>query len=161
MSDRLTEAVYIYFSAGDFFEAEGFEERTTPAERDALWAKHREAILARHNDEMRQRGPSWAGRRPQFFWRDLQVAGHRRRQVGVAEWWGPWEPGGAKLHHTPIVESDLAFLTRVAPDALAAWEREADAAAEQRGRSVMPDADGRAFIEWPGDCDPEIVVDDE
>lgn len=47
----LTEAAYIYFTWGDFFEAEGFEDGKSDDELKALWKKHREAIMERRRKE--------------------------------------------------------------------------------------------------------------
>lgn len=49
----LTEADYTYFTFGDFFEAEGYEDGKTEEELKAFWEKHREAILRRYHRENR------------------------------------------------------------------------------------------------------------
>ena len=43
----LSEVAYRYFGDGPFFEAEGFEQQTSPAERAAIWKAHRDAIIER------------------------------------------------------------------------------------------------------------------
>lgn len=111
----LTLAAYIYFSSGTFFEAEHFEEETSEAERAALWRRHRSEILRRYSEENQRRGPHYAGRRPDVFWRELEAAGHERQPVAPL----------TECRETPRLEGDLDFLTRVAPEALEPWELEA------------------------------------
>jgi hypothetical protein len=55
----LTEAAYLYFSSGSFFEAEDFEQRTSPAERAEIWRKHKEAIIARWRRENPHQPPDF------------------------------------------------------------------------------------------------------
>jgi len=49
--DGITEAEYIFFTWGDFFEAEDFAKGKTEDELFALWLKHRAAILERFHAE--------------------------------------------------------------------------------------------------------------
>jgi hypothetical protein len=47
----LTEAAYIFFTFGPFFEGEDFANNKTEDELRVFWAKHREAILKRYHHE--------------------------------------------------------------------------------------------------------------
>lgn len=125
----LSEKLYCYFTSGPFFSAEDFADGKTEDDLRALWREHRDAILRRYLAELAARGPAFAGTRPDRYWRDLEAAGHVRRQIGTHEWWGPWEPGGQKRRETPVYESDLEHLARVRPGDLAPWELETHRAA--------------------------------
>lgn len=59
----ITEADYIYFTWGDFFEAEGYTEGKTEAELKAFWHEHKEAIMARFYQDEKQRPDALAGRK--------------------------------------------------------------------------------------------------
>jgi hypothetical protein len=43
----LSEVAYRYFGDGPFFEAERFEQQTSPEERGEIWRAHRAAIIER------------------------------------------------------------------------------------------------------------------
>jgi hypothetical protein len=43
----LPEVAYRYFGCGPFFDAENFEQRTSPEERAEIWRTHRAAIVER------------------------------------------------------------------------------------------------------------------
>ena len=58
-SSGLTEAAYLFFSFGSYFEAEDFEARTSPEERAEIWAEHREAIIARWRRECPHQPPDF------------------------------------------------------------------------------------------------------
>jgi hypothetical protein len=55
----ITEADYIYFTWGDFFEAEGYADGKTEEELKAFWLKHRAAIMARYEAEDHQEPDPW------------------------------------------------------------------------------------------------------
>ena len=58
-SSGLSEAAFMYFAYGSFFEAEDFEERTSPEERADIWKEHREAIIARWRRENPHQPPDF------------------------------------------------------------------------------------------------------
>jgi len=58
-SSRLTEAAYMFFSYGSFFEGQTFEQRTSPEERAEIWKEHREAIIARWRSECPHQPPEF------------------------------------------------------------------------------------------------------
>jgi hypothetical protein len=58
-SNGLSEAAFMFFGYGPFFEAEDFEERTTPAERAEIWETHKEAIIARFHKECPHQPPDF------------------------------------------------------------------------------------------------------
>ena len=111
---------YEYFAWGDYFTDWG--KGLSAAEILAEWKKHRAAILARYVAELREKGPAWAGKRPQIYFDELE-AKHPRRRVGTGKYWGPWANGGPPKEETryPIYESDLAYLARLG--LLEEWER--------------------------------------
>jgi len=55
----ISEADYIYFSAGPFFEAENYEDGKSEEELRAFWLEHREAIIERHHHEYPHHGDPW------------------------------------------------------------------------------------------------------
>ena len=95
-SAGITKSDYIYFSSGDFFEAENYAEGKTEEELKAFWNKHRHAIIERYLEEERLRGHK--GSRPWAFWQ-----------------WDQTEP------RLPL-ETDYAYLKRLG--LLESWEIE-------------------------------------
>ena len=58
-SSGLTEAAFMFFGYGSFFEGETFEQRTSPEERAEIWKTHREAIIARFHKECPHQPPDF------------------------------------------------------------------------------------------------------
>jgi hypothetical protein len=71
--DGLTENAYQFYASGDFFGGEIFAEGKTEEELLAFWNKHREAIMARYLTELRAKGTSWFGSRPDYFFKELSA----------------------------------------------------------------------------------------
>lgn len=63
----ITEADYAYFTAGDFFEAEGYSDGKTEDELRAFWKAHRTAIMGRYMAENHAKGLT--AHRPWAFWK--------------------------------------------------------------------------------------------
>lgn len=79
-----------------------------------------------------QRKPQYfAGTRPDFFWADLERAGHTRQQTGTSTYPDTW-PRKAWLT-APVFESDWQFLARLG--LLEPWEREAGDPGKGKGIS--------------------------
>lgn len=115
----ITEADYIFFTMGDFFEAEGYKDGKTEKDLKAFWKDHREAILDRYFEESRLKGPGWYGCRPWSYWKwDVTKP---RLPVDMSSW-----PEN-KLYDPRIIgsnglEADHAFLKRLG--LLEGWELE-------------------------------------
>ena len=58
-SNGLSEAAFMFFGYGAFFEAEDFEQRTSPEERAEIWKDHRESIIARWRRENPHQPPDF------------------------------------------------------------------------------------------------------
>lgn len=111
----ITEADFIYFTCGSFFDAEDYEVGKTKEELKAFWKKHREAILERYFSDRRH-----AGQRPWPFW-EWEMP-EERRKVGTQEYWGCWGKDGPpkKAKILDVFESDEAYLKRLG--LLEEWE---------------------------------------
>ena len=124
-SAGLTEATYMYFAFGRFFEAEDYEVGKTAADLRALWNKHRGAIMARYSEANRLRGKHFAGRRPWAYMKwdrteprilatDLTPEDLELKKNGLVN---------HKKFRQDGLEADLPYLKRLG--LLEAWELEA------------------------------------
>ena len=123
--DGLTEAQYLCLAHGAYFAGADAAAYRTPAERRALWIRHKAAVLDRWMAALRTRGAGWAGKRPAAFFDELEVAGHTRRKTGTGRYWGPWTKDGPPTEETEydLIENDWQFLNRLG--LLEPWERAA------------------------------------
>jgi len=115
----ITEADYIYFTWGDFFCAESYEEGKTKSELKSFWKKNRAAILDRYFAEGRH-----SGQRPWPFW-EWEMP-EPRLKVGTVEHWPPWGKDGPpkKPEIHDVYEEDFDYLKRLG--LLEPWEMEVD-----------------------------------
>ena len=58
-TNGLSEAAFIFFSSGPFFEGEDFEEQTSPEERAEIWKAHRATIISRFRLENPHQPPDF------------------------------------------------------------------------------------------------------
>lgn len=116
----IAHAAYIYYTWGPFFDAEDYEQGKTKAELKEFWKTHRETILARYLEENRRKG--LPGRRPDYFWQEINEA---RLKIGEEKYWPPWGPTGPPKEPKiiDVMESDFNFLSRLG--LLEPWELEA------------------------------------
>jgi hypothetical protein len=105
---------YLFFSFGNFFEAEDFADGKSPAELQAVWRQHRAAILERYLAEHRARG--WPGCRPDYFWGELTEP-RRTTAPGKYPSQRVWD---RQRHVYDWVEDDLEYLRRLG--LLEPWE---------------------------------------
>jgi hypothetical protein len=113
----ISEADYVYFTSGDFFEAENYEIGKSEEELRMFWEKHRQAILERYMNEMRAKG--WIANRPWYFWKVDMVESRLKTPPGEFDAQKVWD------HHRNIynwVETDFAYLKRLG--LLEPWELE-------------------------------------
>lgn len=113
----ISEADYIYFTSGDFFEAEGYEDGKSEEELKIFWLRHREAILKRNLEENRARG--WKAERPWYFWKVDMVEPRLKTPPGEFEANKVWDHQKGKYDW---VESDFEYLKRL--NLLEDWELE-------------------------------------
>jgi len=113
----ITDVDYLYYSKGDFFEAEDYASGKSQEELRAFWDKNRETIMGRYMEANRQRG--WAGKRPWPFWKwDMPEP---QRPVPP----GDYESQKVYDHQKGIhdwVENDAQYLGRIG--LLEPWEKE-------------------------------------
>lgn len=116
-ADGISEADYVYFTWGDFFEAQGYKEGKAEAELKTFWRAHRQAIMDRYFREGRH-----AGQRPWPFW-EWEMP-EPRLKVGTHEYWGPWTKDGPPKEPEilDVFEDDEVYLRRVG--LLENWELE-------------------------------------
>ncbi|MBE0427887.1 MAG: hypothetical protein IBX72_14735 [Nitrospirae bacterium] len=110
----ITEADYMYYSWGSFFDAEGYENGKTEEELKAFWIAHRDVIMARFMTKAKQQ--RHRSKRPWPFWKyDIT---EQRLPVNVVlksnELYNPEE-----VHNG--FEADYAFLRRLG--LLEDWEQ--------------------------------------
>ena len=112
----ITEADYLYFCFGEYFEAEHYERGKTKAELRAFWKKHRKAIMERYLDE-----DKCIGRRPWAFWKWDMPEPQRPTPPGEFEAQKVWD---RQRGIYDWVETDFAYLKRL--NLLTAWEIEVE-----------------------------------
>lgn len=116
-ADGLTEGAYYFFSSGPFFEGEDWVKEKSEEEIESFWKAHRREIMDRFMADIRRKGKSWEGDRPEFFWREIKEP---RLKTGTREYYKPW-PDREK-HIEDVYETDVEFLARLG--LLEAWEKE-------------------------------------
>jgi hypothetical protein len=114
----VTEIDYLYYTYGDFFEAEGYTDGKSKAELLSFWQKHREAIMQRYMSELQARGPLSAGVRPSYYWAEIKKP---RLKTGTRQHGRPWPD--RNLYVEDVYETDLQYLRRL--NLLQDWELEA------------------------------------
>lgn len=110
----ITEADYIYFTAGDFFEAENYEDGKNEADLKVFWEKHRDVITDRFFRENKNKG---CGLRPWSFWRWDMPEPQQKTSAGEFDSTRVWD------HQRKVydwVENDIEFLRRLG--LLEPWE---------------------------------------
>ena len=113
----ISEADYVYFTSGDFFEAENYEIGKSEEELRAFWNAHRKTIMERYSEENRRKGKGWEANRPWYFWKVDAVEPRLKTPPGDFEACKVWD------HHRNIyswVETDFAYLKRL--NLLQDWE---------------------------------------
>ncbi len=137
----IPEAAMTYFRWSGTIQTEWSRGRTEP-EILAFWQANKEALMARYLADLKRKGPPWAGRRPSFFFDELESM-HPRRKVGVTRWIGPIRlDGGDRECSEPKYESDLQYLARLG--LLEEWEWAALEASKRtrRGRADHGETEG-------------------
>lgn len=115
----IPEAAYEFFSFGPFFDGEAWAAGQTEEELHDFWKRHRSAIMQRFLEELRQKGPGFEARRPEYFWRELTEP---RLVTGKREFYRPWPD--KELHTTDVLETDFQILKRL--NLLEPWELKSD-----------------------------------
>jgi hypothetical protein len=122
-ADGLSEHAYIFFKWSGTL-SNGFADGKTKDEILAFWREHREAILSRYLVDMRQKGPGWAGKRPLFYFFELEMK-KPRRKTGTKQWIGPVRSDGKdRTIIDDVFETDFQYLKRLG--LLEPWEVEAE-----------------------------------
>lgn len=114
-SGGISEADYVYFTSGDFFEAENYEIGKSEEELKFFWDKHRGAIMERYLAENRKKG--WEANRPWYFWKVDAVEPRLKTPPGEFDAQRVWD------HQRKVydwVETDFDFLKRL--NLLEDWE---------------------------------------
>jgi hypothetical protein len=113
---ELSEIAYLYYTFGDFFEAEDYEDGKSESELKSFWDKHKNAIMERYLKENCEK--SFKGVRPWSFWK-----------WEMSEPQGEFSPGDGSVkiwnHQLNIYgffENDFEYLARL--NLLEAWELE-------------------------------------
>lgn len=117
--EGLTNEAYIYFKWSGTI-ANGFSDGKTKEEILTFWREYREAILSRYLEDMRLKGPGWEGRRPRFYFDEMEVK-KPRRKTGTHKWIGPCRiDGGDRTIIDDVYETDFQYLKRLG--LLEPWE---------------------------------------
>lgn len=116
-SAGITEADFIYFSWGDFFEAENYADGKTEEDLKAFWKAHRESIMTRYMEENRLKGRK-AGR-PWAFWDYDMSEPQRKTPPGEFDSQKVWDH---QKRDNSWVENDFDYLKRL--NLLEQWEIE-------------------------------------
>lgn len=102
----ISEADYIFFTWGDFFDAEGYREGKTEDQLRDFWKRHETAILARYMAEQeRQKHPA---RRLWAWWKWSSPG--PKLITGKRECYGPYPDFERRV--MDIEEADEAYLRR-------------------------------------------------
>jgi hypothetical protein len=118
-SAGITEADFLYFTWGPFFEAEGYTDNKTEEELKAFWKEHRGPIMARYLEEIKLKGPGWHGCRPwPFFKWDVS---EKRLPVPEEMRFGPNGLYDYRVSNPDGMEGNYAFLKRL--NLLENWEK--------------------------------------
>ena len=111
----ITEADYVFFSFGDFFEGEDWAKGKSEKEIEEFWKAHRGAIMDRYFSENRARGP---GSRPWPFWKWEMTEPRRGTEPKEFKSQKVWDH---HLREFAWVETDLEYLKRLG--LLEPWEQ--------------------------------------
>lgn len=115
-SGGITEADYIYFTCGAFFDAENYGDGKTQDELRAFWKTHRAAIMQRYLAQEKSR--LHLGHRPWPIWEwelmEPRLKTAAREYTSVKVW-----NRQAKVYDW--VETDIEYLARLG--LLEPWER--------------------------------------
>lgn len=116
----VSEEVLSFFWWGGTISNEWAKGKTFEEEW-AFWQEHRGEILNWYIAKVRRLG--WdPGRRPSFFWYELEPQ-HKRRRRGWHTWIGPMRAdGGDRIIKEPKFESNYQYLKRLG--LLEGWEIE-------------------------------------
>lgn len=115
-AEGVSEDAYQFYSFGPFFDGEIWATGKSEEELFSFWKEHKIQIMKRYMAELRAKGPSWAGNRPEYFWREINIP---RLKTGVQKYYNPWPD--REEHYRDIFESDREFLGRLG--LLEAWEK--------------------------------------
>ena len=117
LSGGLSQADFIFFTWGPFFEAENYAEGKTDEELKGFWLRHRDAIMERYLERNRKQGRK--GCRCWSFWRwdiveprlpaDMRLASNELYDLKKVR------PGDG-------LEADFAYLRRL--KLLEDWEKD-------------------------------------
>jgi len=111
-NDGLSEDAYIFFK-WDGTLSNGFADGKTKDEISAFWREHRGAIMARYLSDLRVKGPGFAGKRPSFYFDELEQK-KPRRKTGKETWVGPClSDGGDREITDDVFETDFQYLKRL------------------------------------------------
>ncbi len=116
-SSGITEADYIYFTWGAFFEAENYEDRKTKDDLKAFWKAHRTAIMERYNAE--EKAQRHFGHRPWPIWKWELTEPRLITEANNFKSMKVWD---RQRQVYDWVETDLEYLKRLG--LLEAWELE-------------------------------------
>jgi hypothetical protein len=135
-ADGLTNDAYIFFKWNGTI-ANDFSAGKTKDEILTFWREHRRAIMSRYLEDIRIKGPGWAGKRPSFYLDELE-AKERRRKTGTHEWIGQARSDGVnRTIIDDVFETDLQYLKRLG--LLEPWEMEAAHADKQNAaKAIFP-----------------------
>lgn len=111
----ITEADYMYFTAGEFFEAEHYADGKTEEELKKFWRTHRAAIMDRYM--ARAKSKKWIADRPVAFWQYDMPEPQREIPPGEYDSLKTWDH---QRHEYGWVESDYEYLNRLG--LLEPWE---------------------------------------
>lgn len=118
-SDGLSHDAYIFFKWNGTL-SNGFGDVKTEKEILEFWKEHRDVILSRYMEEMKLTGPDGAGRRPSFYFDELELK-KPRRKTGKEKWIGPCrKDGGDQTIIDDVFETDFQYLKRLG--LLEPWE---------------------------------------
>jgi hypothetical protein len=118
---HLSNQAYVFFKWSGSI-ANGFSDGKTREEILAFWKEHREEIMKLYLEDLKKRGSGWEGKRPQFYFDELEEK-KTRRKIGVEKSIGPVRSdGGDRTVIDDRFESDFRYLKRLG--LLEPWEVE-------------------------------------